>query len=388
MNKTKILIVAPKNNQTIGLCSLNLYEAFYSQNNIEVKCVVVHKFKNGYPGFDECESCVKSKSSMFNKPFSFIKQLFWLKRIKQTFRPDITISTLGRCSTLNILSGGNERKIGIFHSPHTQEKDKGLIIYLYTLFEYHYVFPKLDKLACVSIGVKNHILESFKEYKNKKVDVIYNIHNVDDIKTKAQENLSDKEKSLVNSNSIIYVGRLDNNKAPMRALHAFYEAIENIPENANLIFIGKDTDNILPSLQEFIRDKNLSSRVYFLGFQKNPYKYLSHAKCLISTSYSEGLPGVMIESLYLGKPVISTNSSGGVWEILSCYDAFQPNIEDIYISEDGIITSNLAATNKLKYNIDIRNLAKAIHSVYKMKPVTFKFKEQIDSNIIIHKFLQ
>ena len=105
MNK-RILIVAPYNRGTIGLCSLNIYKALQKRNDIIVKCVIVHKYKNGYAEFEDCEGCVENASSGLKRVFACYLQTKWLCKIKKEYRPNITISTLFGCTTISILSGG------------------------------------------------------------------------------------------------------------------------------------------------------------------------------------------------------------------------------------------------------------------------------------------
>jgi glycosyltransferase involved in cell wall biosynthesis len=71
------------------------------------------------------------------------------------------------------------------------------------------------------------------------------------------------------------------------------------------------------SLVKMIRDLNLEDKVEILGFKKNPYPYMKHAKLLILSSEREGLPTVLIESLILGTSVVSTNCHSGPNEILT-----------------------------------------------------------------------
>ena len=76
------------------------------------------------------------------------------------------------------------------------------------------------------------------------------------------------------------------------------------------------------ALVEMIRDFELDDKVEILGFRKNPYPYIKHAKLLILSSEREGLPTVLIESLILDTPVVSTNCHSGPNEILTgelCY---------------------------------------------------------------------
>ena len=244
--KKKVLIVAPYNNGTIAMCTRNLFMAMKELEDLEVKCVVVHKFtRDILPEFDGCDFCVTKEAHPLLKWTNLIKQVLWLRGIKKNFQPDVTISTLGGCSTINVLSGGNDFKVGIFHSPHCQEKAKGWIVYLNTLFNFNFVYPRLDRLACVSSEVKNSIIEAFPKFANKDVRVVYNVHNADNIFRKAKEELTIEERQIINENTLLYIGRLDKNKAPKRALDAFLLSIESLPKEANLCFIGKDAQMIL-----------------------------------------------------------------------------------------------------------------------------------------------
>lgn len=385
--KKKILIVSPYNNGTIGLCSMNLFKAFRQRTDCEVKFIVVHKFQDGYKEIDECDYCITAEAPIYLKWMNLIKQLRWLKMIKKHFKPDLTISTSYTCSTINILARGNDVKIGIFHAPHFQEREKGIIVYLNTLLNYSFVYPRLDGIACVSSEVKNSITSNFAQYKNKDVRVIYNIHDIGGIYSKSRECIPHEESNIVTSNSVVYVGRLDRNKAPIRSLKAFHLGLQQLPHNANLIFIGKDYDNVLSELEEYVHKHSLEERVFFLGFRDNPYKYLSKVKCLISSSYSEGLPGVIIESLLLGKRVVTTNSSSGIWEIMSCYDSYDESLSGLYECNNGIITSNLSKPNDDNPS-DIDNLSNAIVRIIASNSIVdFTFKDNIQSSAVTEQFL-
>jgi len=52
------------------------------------------------------------------------------------------------------------------------------------------------------------------------------------------------------------------------------------------------------------------------GFVKNPYQYMANAAVFGLTSLNEGLPGVLIQAMACGCPVISTDCPGGSSEIL------------------------------------------------------------------------
>lgn len=390
MKRKRVLIVVPYNNGTIAMCSRNLYNAMRERDDLEVKAVIVHRFEDDrLPEFEDTVFCVTKEAHPLLKWTNLIRQIIWLRRIKKSFKPDITISTLGGCSTINVLSGGSDRKVGIFHSPHSQARAKGIIIYLNTLMNFKYVYPKLSRLACVSTEVKNSILDNFPWFHSKDVRVVYNVHNFDDIFKKAKDPLTVNESNIVDDKTLLYIGRFDDNKAPQRALKAFQKCVKQLPDDAKLCFIGKDEQMLQYKMEKLIDEQEITDRVHFLGFQSNPYKFLSRAKGLISCSYSEGLPGVMIESLLLGKPIVTTNSSEGIWEIMSCHDSYDKQLESIHSCKDGVITSNLAFLDKNYEEVDINNLSLGIQKIFKEEfKSSFYFKKLINKDLIISELIE
>ena len=138
-----------------------------------------------------------------------------------------------------------------------------------------------------------------------------------------------------------------------------------------------------------IEKLNLNNRIVFLGYQNNPYKYMKHSVALVSSSYTESLPGVIIEALSIGVPVISTNSSKGIWEIFSVLDRYDEKLSKIYKTECGYITPNISKQvdfERCDLNVDEMCLADAITSMVKYPiHVEFDFKEQCEQSYILKK---
>lgn len=378
----KVLLIVPSNRGTIAMCSANLYKGLLEANVI-LKCVVIYKINNGLKCFDKCDFCYDKTVDNTSKKF-FLGQLKWLLRIKKEFRPDISISTLNNCSVLNVLTNVNDKKIGIFHAPYTQSRVRGQIFYIGAILSYLFIFSRLDKLFCVSKEVKNVILNKFRTINRKKVHVVYNIHDVQNILLRSNdESLCDKYEHILDSKYFLYCGRLDRNKAPERLLKA-YILNKELLKDYNLVYIGDDTDNMLTELREIAKENKVDDKFFFLGRQNNPYLFMRKASALISCSYSEGLPGVLIESLILNTPVVSTNSSEGVWEILECENNFNPNLENLFIAKKGIIVSNDESENK-----DIQALSKALCLIddEKFKLPLFSFLEKISANNVVRYFI-
>ncbi|BDR99162.1 hypothetical protein NUITMVP1_30710 [Proteus mirabilis] len=143
--------------------------------------------------------------------------------------------------------------------------------------------------------------------KNRK-KTIYNPFDFNQIIEKANNTRSDNIDDY-----IILVASLTQRKRIDRALNAMKYITESYSD-IKLLILG--CGNLQYQLEEFVNKNNLDRNVMFLGFQENPYQYIYNAKLLMLTSDSEGLPTVLIESLILGTPVISTNCPTGPKEIL------------------------------------------------------------------------
>jgi glycosyltransferase involved in cell wall biosynthesis len=62
--------------------------------------------------------------------------------------------------------------------------------------------------------------------------------------------------------------------------------------------------------------------IYFLGFQNNPYQYVSENSIFLLSSKYEGMPNVIIEAMARGATIISSNCKTGPRELLSPDESF------------------------------------------------------------------
>lgn len=380
----KIMMIIPSNNGTIARCSLNLYYALRETKDVKVKVVMVHKYDKGFEEFQQCDFFTKEKVSFVGSLLQGLGRNRWLRRIKKAFQPDLTISTLPGCSTLNVKAGGNDYKIGIFHAPNTQIKGYKLQ-YLISQYSYKHIYPKLDKLYCVNSGLYDFFTQHYPWIDKSKIDVVYNVHPVEKIRKVAVEELdNDTERDIFKYNKVIlFCGRLEYEKVPHRLLRAFGKS--NLSDSGyHLVFMGNERQILWLELAELAKELNIKEFVHYLGAKTNPYKYMVHSAVLASSSRSEGLPGVLIESLILGKPVVSTNSSRGVWEILSCDDKYDAQLIERFHTKDGIITPN---TQDEQLNIE--QLALALNEIVgeEYRHVEAKFIEKVKKEYIIDKYL-
>ncbi len=159
-----------------------------------------------------------------------------------------------------------------------------------------------NKIVFVSEHDKNVFIENFKELEPK-CCYCNNLINYKKIKQKANEPIIDfnQKDNIV---TFINLGRHDEKQ---KKLSRIINATKRLNEEGyifRVIFIGDGPDNQM--YKNMAKDiKNIE----FLGKKSNPYPYLKKSDCLLMSSDFEGYPVVFIESLILGKPIITTNVS-------------------------------------------------------------------------------
>ena len=82
---------------------------------------------------------------------------------------------------------------------------------------------------------------------------------------------------------------------------------DGLTEIFNLYILGKGEEYEM--LRVYVDEHRLSN-VYLLGFQSNPYKYVSKMDLFVCSSYKEGYSTAVTESIILKVPVITTDVSG------------------------------------------------------------------------------
>ena len=84
--------------------------------------------------------------------------------------------------------------------------------------------------------------------------------------------------------------------------------------DARLLILGEGQERA--ALEELARDLDLTPYVSMPGFVQNPYAFMARASLFVLSSRREGLPGVLIQAMACGCPVVSTDCKSGPDEVL------------------------------------------------------------------------
>jgi glycosyltransferase involved in cell wall biosynthesis len=108
------------------------------------------------------------------------------------------------------------------------------------------------------------------------------------------------------------VGHLVVQKRPERALDVLADVLAG-GRCAHLVLAGDGP--LRPSLERAVEQRQLQEHVSFLGHRSDVEKVLGGLDLLLLTSQAEGIPGVVIEAVMTGCPVV-TFPLGGVAEVV------------------------------------------------------------------------
>lgn len=172
--------------------------------------------------------------------------------------------------------------------------------------EYRYLqdkaLNKVIKIVSISDVTSYSIRTLFPNHADKLVE-IYNAVNIGKVRKKADCFTEIK----MQHPAMICVGRLDDNKDPLRALDIFQKITGKI-SSAHLYFLGKG--ELKAKVQERADAYGLREQVHALGYINNPFPVIKQADVCCMTSKSEGFPLSLLESVALGVPFVSTEVGG------------------------------------------------------------------------------
>ena len=159
----------------------------------------------------------------------------------------------------------------------------------------------------VSVSKKTQeLIETKHQLKN--VTTIYNPLLVESILELSKEEIN------FDYQYIMGIGQMETNIKQFDKLITAYANSVLPQKGIHLVIVGDGVGKI--TLQQQINNLNLTEKVHFVGYQKNPFKYLKRAKFFVLSSKNEGMPNVILESLACGTPVLAFDCLSGPSEMI------------------------------------------------------------------------
>ena len=158
------------------------------------------------------------------------------------------------------------------------------------------------------VSVSEDVQEAFENvfHQNHNQIVLYNTNQSDLIHEKAHEAV-DTTLFLPGEIKLCGMGTLIPVKGFERLISTHKRLREqNMPVHTYILGEGPEKEK----LEEMIRNDNLEQTITLLGYQENPYKYLSRCDLFVCSSFSEGFSTAATEALICGIPVVTTKVSG------------------------------------------------------------------------------
>lgn len=298
----------------------------------------------------------------FGKAINLIKRIFKIRKIKKEYKIDTTISFMEGPNIVNILTK-SEDKVIVSVRNFISKSANGFYGKIYKKLIMKF-YNKADCIISVSKTIKDDLIKNFK-INEEKIEVIYNPYDIETIQKLTEEELEEEYKEIFNQPVIINVGRLYKQKGQWHLIRAFKKVKEEIP-NSKLVILGQG--NLEEYLRKLVYEYRLEKDIYLLGFQKNPFKFMSRSEICAFSSLYEGFPNVLVEAMACGLPVIASDCKSGPREIMDLDTNIDIETKTIEYAEYGILVpvcDGVYYCGKDDLSKEEKLLAKAITNIFK-----------------------
>ncbi len=174
------------------------------------------------------------------------------------------------------------------------------------------IYPWADAVIAVSDGVADD-LARITHMPRERIRTIYNPIVTPEFLARAEESLDHPWFAPGAPPVILGVGGFKIQKDFRTLLRAFKRVRAVQP--VRLVILGKGPQRQF--LKSIAKQQGFADDVYMPGYCANPMAWMSKASVFALSSLWEGLPGVLIESMACGCPVVSTDCPSGPREILA-----------------------------------------------------------------------
>lgn len=317
----------------------NLY-TFYTKQGHVVKVVKIVQLPTDVVHFGEDEiafSQVDLSAMSSLKRYLFYAQIpFLLRRYIHQYKITHSIAFGDFTNLFSSVTFTKEFKIGSIHSLKSVELQTNNFFSKLTRRGFRSSYRHFDRLICISESIKKDLVENCDYRFTDNLSVMYNPHDIIKYTQLADEPLKNEWLPIFENPTYVFVGRISYPKALWHLIPSFSELKKTV-HNAQLVLVGDGVEEIKNYMQRQIEAFNLQTSVHWLGMQANPYPIIKASDVVVLSSYYEGTPNILVEAIALNKPIVSTQCTEGIFEMMSVDAASVSKSVEIIATESGYI---------------------------------------------------
>lgn len=267
--------------------------------------IIVTNVSNGYY-FNAIKSPVTYYSLQAKAKYPY--RAFY-KTIR-VIKPDIILATLSSIITVTICRLMFRIQVPVVIRPANHFSQNSLLLFRKNPFVHSvsFLFNLLtfylaDHIVCQS----RDLWTDYKRYfiKERKLTIIPNPIHVSEI---------DLNEDAAPTNDLIAIGRLSNDQKGFDVLIHAIKIVKEVYPTISLQIYGEGPDRA--KMEHQIDKLGLTNNVKLMGFCENVLPRIANSKFLVCSSIVDAFPNVILEALSLGVPVISTNASSGIRDLV------------------------------------------------------------------------
>jgi glycosyltransferase involved in cell wall biosynthesis len=164
----------------------------------------------------------------------------------------------------------------------------------------------LDKLICVSEGVREHFAQH--GFPQEKCTVV---HNGIDLSAAPAVTMDEMRSRFGIPPGACVIGTVGS-LIPLKRVELLIEAMARLRSTVSVplrcLIVGDGPE--LPRLRSLAETRGLARDCLFAGFQPDALSHISAMDIFVLASAQEGLPRTILEAMLLGKPVVASNVTG------------------------------------------------------------------------------
>ena len=211
---------------------------------------------------------------------------------------DVVVSyTVDDCTEMAVNIPASRRYV-FYHTPYTDFK----------LDMIRDVEPYYNGLVACGPGVYRELLKAFPFWEQK-IRLLSNYVDYAEICRKAEASEDARFVKYPDKLLLCTCGRM----APQKRIDLAVGAAKLLKEKGvSFVWYLVGGGDLLDEMRQKAKETGVSDCLIFLGNQNNPYPYIRNCDIYVQTSGFEAQPLTIIEALMLGRPIVSTETLGGV----------------------------------------------------------------------------